>query len=340
MYHAIVQNDNPPSFLTVKDVWIRALPGEFTGLKSKYNKQQLDTNWKDAETVTDLWFETMLEIKNCNIELKKDKKAPSDDKEKKKLILNLKNAKAIEESKRGEYPSEHPSFQKLLDHVKSLADSGKSRTDVETKFKAAYEYPSCWLCQLKPYHDLYHPSDKCPLLKSTFKAYSTHLCSAAGQSSNIVGSSRSIKRKPRAKGYKRNRQVPSSATPTRMCYDTGTSPKSLCSNREYFRDLILFPHPKLVELADPDTTAPVIGQGTLDIIINNTHRIWIFTYLTAATDTLLSAVDHLSYQDCSITGAFGKIQISFPIFTFEVSGSENFEFNILPGKSSNKPVVW
>ena len=125
-----------------------------------------------------------------------------------------------------------------------------------------------------------------------------------------------------------------------MCYDTGTSPKSLCSKKEYFRDLILFQQPKLVALADPDTTAPVIGQGTLDIIINNTHRIWIFAYLTESTDTLLSAVDHLSYQDCSITGAFGKIQISFPTFTFEVAGSENFEFNILPGKSSNKPVVW
>ena len=132
--------------MTVKDVWIRALPAELADLKSKYNKQQLDANWKEAKMVADLWFETMLEIKSCNIELKKDKKAPSDDKEKKKLIFNLKNAKAIEDSKHGECPSEHPSFQKLLEHIKSLADSGKSRTDVENTFKAAHEYPSCWLC--------------------------------------------------------------------------------------------------------------------------------------------------------------------------------------------------
>ena len=341
LYHAINQSDNPPPFLTVKDVWICALPGEFTDLKSKYNKQQLDTNWSEAETVINLWFETMLEIKNCNIELKKNKKAdPNDNKEKKKIILNLKNAKAVKDSKRGEYPSEHPLFQKLLEHIKSLADSGKSRTDVENTFKAAYEYPSCWLCRLKPYHDLYHPSNKCPLLKSTFNAYTPHLCSTVEQSSNTVGTSRSTKRKPRSKGYFRHHQVPSSVTPTRMCYDTGTSPKSLCSKREYFRDLILYPHPKLIALADPDTTAPVIGQGTLHIIINNTHQIWIFAYLTKTTDTLLSAVDHLSYQDYSITGAFGKIQISFLTFTFEVSRSKNFEFNILPGKSSNKPVVW
>ena len=119
-----------------------------------------------------------------------------------------------------------------------------------------------------------------------------------------------------------------------MCYDTGTVPKSLCSKKEFFHDLIIFDKPKFVTLADSATTSQVLGQGTLDIIINKKYQIWIFAYFTAASDALLSAVNHLSYNKCKISGENGNIAIHFNTFQFDVSGSNNFEFN------SNKPVLW
>ena len=39
----------------------------------------------------------------------------------------------------------------------------------------------------------------------------------------------------------------------KMCFDTGTSPKSLCSHQDFFRNLVLFDHPKHVSLADSDS---------------------------------------------------------------------------------------
>ena len=136
------------------------------------------------------------------------------------------------------------------------------------------------------------------------------------------------------------KQVPSTTDPIRMCYDTGTTPKSLCSKKDFFRELVLFDKPKFVTLADPDSVSKVVGQGLLDIIINNKYRMWMHAYLTTTSDALLSSADHLSYNNCSITGHNGIIKISYPTFQFDVLGSENFEFNILPGKSSNKPVLW
>ena len=51
---------------------------------------------------------------------------------------------------------------------------------------------------------------------------------------------------------------------------------------------------------------------------------WIFAYFTAKSDTLLSAVDHLtSYEGCTVNGAHGKISVTFPTFNFDVLGSQN-----------------
>ena len=97
----------------------------------------------------------------------------------------------------------------------------------------------------------------------------------------------------------------------------------------------MFSKPKYLLLADPKSEAKVLGQGTLYIIINDTHRIWIFAFLTDNTDALLSAVDHFSYRDCTISGAYGQIKIAFPTFHFNVSASKRFECKISPGKSSN-----
>ena len=92
------------------------------------------------------------------------------------------------------------------------------------------------------------------------------------------------------------------STPVRMCYDTSTSPKSFCSDRKYFRELLIYDTPKLVSLADPDLTTKVLGQGIMDIIINDQYPLWIFAYLTENSDLLMSAVNHLSYKGCKING--------------------------------------
>ena len=54
----------------------------------------------------------------------------------------------------------------------------------------------------------------------------------------------------------------------------------------------------------------------------------------------MSAVDHLSYYNCKITGERGQIHVQYPTFSFPVSGVENFEFDIMPGTFSNKEVLW
>ena len=202
-----------------------------------------------------------------------------------------------------------------------------------------------YLCRVLPFKDYFHKPNTCPILKQLLPNYTTQslvssLPTITRHDIQPLGITR--KTKPKQTYTKRKKKIPTpSAIPIKMCYDTGTVPKSLCSKKEFFRDLILFDKPKLVTLADSAITSQVLaGQGTLDIIINNKYRIWIFAYFTAASDALLSAVDHLSYSKCRISGENGKIAIHCPTFQFDVSGSDNLEFKILPGKSSNKPVLW
>ena len=125
-----------------------------------------------------------------------------------------------------------------------------------------------------------------------------------------------------------------------MCYDTGTTPKSLCSNKKYFKDLIMYDKPKSVALADPDITTKVLGQNTLDIIINYQYRIWIFAYLTENSDLLMSAVDHLSHKGYKIVGKNGNIQVTFPTFSFNVKATKIFECSVTLGKESGKEILW
>jgi dUTP pyrophosphatase len=52
------------------------------------------------------------------------------------------------------------------------------------------------------------------------------------------------------------------------------------------------------------------------------------------------AVNHISHQNNTIHGADGIIKVTFPNFNFNFRATENFEFNITPGKHTNKPVIW
>ena len=345
LYNSVLETNPNFNFDSVKDTWIRAMPAEFTDLKTKYQKSNLDSDWENADNIASLYIQTHAEMTNCSISFDKPKQTKETTQQDRKAPT-LSEVRRVSADKRSEFPPAFPTATKVEEEIRRMIADGKTKADVEAKFKADYDHKSCYCCRIKPYqkqsHKPYGPYG-CPILKSLFTSYSTSSSISSSSCSSInslVGQTRSAKPKKKKSNRTRTKQVPSSTTPIRMCYDTGTSPKSICSKREYFRELVLFESPKFIALAEQDSLAEVIGQGMLDIIINNSYRMWIFAYLTAKSDTLLSAVDHLSYSSCTIAGAHGKIKISYPTFNYEVSGSENFEFNILPGKSSNKPVLW
>ena len=224
-----------------------------------------------------------------------------------------------------------------------MVAANATRETIDAKFQAGYQYPaSCWLCRIRPKKDGSHKTDRCHILKNLFAPYPTigTSCRSIALSSNTNRDNASNKRKNSKPKSRPAAKAPIIHTPEQMCYDTGTMPKSLCSDKQYFRELMVYDKPKRVALADPDITAKVLGQGILDIIVNDQHRLWLFAYLTEKSDLLMSAVDHLSYKNCEIHGKNGVIQDMFPTFSFNVKASENFECSVTPGKDSGKPVLW
>lgn len=288
---------------------------------------------------------------NCHIDFDGFKKKRK--KKEKESETNVQPSKAatieglrtrVQTTDRGFFPDDFPTFEKIETEIKSMLANGKTQVDVDTKFKAPYRFISCYLCRVLPGKDYLHIAKTCQILKQMLPSYSTStldssIATISNDDQNIFGNT--LRTKSKYPPTKWKKKVPtSSALPIKMCYDSGTTPKSLCSKKELFRDLVLFDKPKFFTLADPDSTSQVLGQDTLDIIINNKYRIWIFTYFTAASDALLFAVNHLSYKNCKISGENGKIKIHYSTFNFDVLRSEHFEYNILPGKrSKNKPVL-
>ena len=340
LYNSVLETNPQFGFDQVKDTWIRSMPAEFSDLKTKYQKNSLDDDWINATNIADLYLQTHAEMTNCDISFDtKVKQTKETEKKQEKKAPTISEVRKAKPETRAHFPpAPFDTAAKIEDEIKKMANDGKTIQDVEAKFKADYPFTGCYCCRIKPYQKHYHKANGpfgCPILKLHFPSYF---------SLPLVSNTINVGRTRRAKTTKnkstRKKQVPSSTAPASMCYDTGTTPKSLCCKKEYFRELVLFDTPKFVTLAEQDSLATVLGQGMLDVIINNKYRMWIFAYFTAKSDTLLSAVDHLSYEGCTINGAHGKISVTFPTFKFDVLGSQNFEFNILPGKSSNKPVLW
>ena len=331
----LVLETNPSfSFDQVKYTWIQALPTDFSDLHTKFNKNNLDEKWKNVDKSGHLFIRTLEEMRHCNITFKEPNKNNDNNRSR---AFTAKFLKSIPASDRGQFPADYPDSNKLLAKVTELIEAGSTRKDVETKFKEPYGYKSCWLCRILPFKKGAHTCENCPILKNLFKSYPSKTCSTLDVPPLIcplIGRSKSTSH------LTSNVSTPAKIIHTNMCYDTGTTPKSLCSKREFFRDLILFDKPTYVSLADPNTSTRALGQGTLDIIINNQFRIWMHAYLTSSCDSLMSAVDHLSYKGNEIHGLNGKIDIIFPSCQFTVRASNNFEFNIHPGKTSTASVLW
>jgi len=127
----------------------------------------------------------------------------------------------------------------------------------------------------------------------------------------------------------------------KMCYDSGTTPKTLCDDPSFFTNIGYFKTPSSFCLGDDDTTISALGQGTIDIIINNKYRIQQHAILTTKTlTTLMSTQDHIRYHDCSVVRSNNNLHISFPTFSFVTTGKSRFEFDISPGKASTLPILW
>ena len=274
--------------------------------------------------MADLYIQTHAEMTNCDIQFKPPKsKQKGDSTKKERKAPTLAEVRQVKTEHRAHFPEGFENPTKIENEIKNMLENGKTKADIEEKFRADYNYAGCYLCRIKPYKPHYHKAYGpygCPILKLHFDSYNH---SSNNQNSSAIGHARNAK--PVKPGV-RKKQVPSTIPSSTMCYDTGTTPKSLCSKKEYFRELVLYDTPKFVTLADQDSFAQVLGQGMLDIIVNNKYRFWIFAYFTAKSDTLLSAVDHLSYTGCAIHGTHGTIKVTFPTFSFDILGSQNFEF--------------
>ena len=327
----LVLETNPHfSFDQVKFTWIQALPDVFIDLHTKFNTNKLDDKWLHINNSAQLYVRTIEEMRQCNIVFKTTNlKQDNIDRQQ----HTSKFLKTVPAQHRGNFPSDFPDHNKLFTHVKELVDAGKTKADIEATFKEPYGYKSCWLCRILPHKNGNHRDDNCPLLKNLFKPYMPRV--------ECIPRSTSLSKHLRAKKTSHTNQVASLPFETiQMCYDTGTTPKSLCPHRELFRDFISFQTPKYVSLADSGATAYVTGQEIIDIIINNTYCIGIFAYMAPTCDPLLSSANHLSYVNNKIVGEKGNITISYPTFHFQISALNNFEFSISSGIKSGKPVLW
>jgi len=78
-----------------------------------------------------------------------------------------------------------------------------------------------------------------------------------------------------------------------MCYDTGTTPKTLCDDASMFSELGYFQSPQQVSLGDGHPTITALGQGTIDIIINGKYQIQQHSIITnCAPVALMASSDH------------------------------------------------
>ena len=340
LHKQVKRQDHKIPFTTAKSVWIKAMPTEFAALLERKNKNQLDSNWTiHCTDLGDLLFSTQCEMENSGITFRKSK--ITQDSSTSPVQMNIKNLdQGIKYGERGKFPDEFPTYSALRKEVTKMQRDGKTRDEIDSRFKPTHTFSNCWLCRIKnPRHALNHKDVDCLILKSIFSY-------PALSSTNFVD--RKFQNKPRPSSPTsvcqaltattlRHNPVPTS---DKCCYDSGTWPLSLCSNTDYFTDLVYFDTPKYVEMAECGKLGRVLGQGMIDMIIKDQHRIQMFAYLTENTAFLMSAADHLKYMDNKLDGSDGTLTITFGKTSFKTSSPDRFEFNVRPGKTSNQVIDW
>ena len=229
------------------------MPTEFTALIERKNKNQLDANWTiHCTDLGDLLFSTQCEMENSDIKLTKSKltqDAPTSS----TLKMTKRNLdQAIRNSDRAKFPDEFPTYSVLRKEVTKLFQDGKTKDEITSQFKPTHSFPNCWLCRIKnPRHALNHKDVDCLILKSIF-AYPVSLTTCVECNSHTVNHQSpptSICQALTAKPHKHN----PTPTPDKCCYDSGTWPLTLCSNTDYFTEVVYFDTPKYVEMAECGT---------------------------------------------------------------------------------------
>ena len=315
-----VTDITPVSFPNAKRLWICALPQEyFHDLQIAHNKDALSADWQKCDKFGQLPILTMFELDNTN-----------------KVLPPIKSSKP-----------------RNLPHTNASSQSKKHKDPNLSNANLSLETKKCRKPDKDESREFGHTSNNCPILKKTFSYLDSPLSSSrpSSASSNTYPPSNPITCKATtvptnlsslALQSTPNQQSNSKAPPlsTKMLYDTGTYPKSLCRHKEYFSELMLYKTPKHVQLGDPSITSEALGQGIIDIIINHQYRAKFFCYYTPTTDSCMAANDHLSYAGNTLFGKNGTLHIAFPTFSFETLGRDHFEFDISPGKDSNLPILW
>ena len=179
LYVQVKDTDKTFPFDRAFDTWINAMPDEFTDLKIKYKKNQLNNVWKSVQDTGSLFITTKLEMINCNIDYEgfKTKKKPKDKDPTPNTPVITKPATVdalrslVPITHRGIFPVKFPTFETIETDIKSMVANGKTKADVEAKFKTPYPFKSCYLCRVLPSKDYFHKSHACPILKQLLPNY-------------------------------------------------------------------------------------------------------------------------------------------------------------------------
>ena len=326
----------------IRSTWIQAMPSHlaFTVVKQALWNQddQLPHPWNSAKGPLQLQQVTSGTLLASGV--------PPSSFTARKSTRDPNNDPPTTSRKRLALPKSFSNISAYHSHLHKLVRDGWTREKLDKEYKEPFlkdnpGYDGCYVCRHAPSNNpsqTIHKDSSCYLLKKWFSSYSaSSYCSSTGSNNSEV--------------IIRNRRSTSPSQPTpppamlptsiSMCYDSGTTPFSLCDNPSYFSELVLYPQPREILLGDEDHTMVTLGQGLLDIIINNEYRIKQSAIFTSSTPTALMATrDHIRYQGCDVKSENGNLRVIFPSFSFLANGSDRFEFQITPGKNSNLPILW
>ena len=334
----------------LKMCWITALPPSFIEIKAAFKQgSNLPDKWKEATTINMLYQVTKHHADLYNISIVPIKAPPTKDPRlappgagrgaggrgngpggrggggpgglretdhiSETFVQDRKTA--IPETERYAYPPAHPTSSAFRRHLQDLRASGKSTADLITMFQPAYTDPGCFVCRIKNTHRSFHESPACKILNQIYN-YPKLYCRNALSSPSTPPPS-----------------------PTYMCYDSGTTPKTLCDDASMFSEIGYFASPQQISLGDGCSTITALGQGTIDIVINGLYRIQQHAIMTNCTPVaLMASSDHIRYKDCAIIGTNNLLRVIYPTFSFTITGDDRFEFPITPGKTSTLPILW
>ena len=261
----------PPSPQTLRAYWIQLLPHIFKDLKTQLNKDNLQQPWSTASEVSDLVAATAHEISACRLQIPSKKTKKLDEKSPNPRS-NTSTPSAptppervrISDEHRYAFAAEYANSKAYSGFIRRLQLDGKTREQVVTQEKPKFTGPGCFVCHIKDTHSAHHTNTTCNILKYIFP-YSFHSpCSIPPPHTQVIRQAHSYK-----DALTNTSQPPPSTT--KLCYDTGTVPDTIASNKALFTSYNPYECPSHIILGDDDTSIPALGLGIIDIVVNNQY---------------------------------------------------------------------